>query len=312
MAGHNDDQPLRKKGLAADYYESFNVLDPKPMSDDEAPPYQRARNGSMSQARIAYEPQTPFYPPKSSSNLDVPGSRARPRSLPPPFEENNSRALSRDHRQERGYNRYGESDDSDDGRARTPVEKARRFVDNTFSDSTTGLGVGVLGALLGGLAAREVADSYASRQGRSGRGRHDDADQKRTQLISTVVGAAVGALGANAVEKSIEINRAKDAVKQERWEHKWRPEAGKGEVTERRQVIARPRSSRRSRGDRDYWNDRDIRQGVVEREVDPEARSWKNVEDWLLDDQRDQEPRRRDSDRQERSGGRRTPPPYRY
>lgn len=201
-------------------------------------------------------------------------------------------------------------------------------MDSTFTDSTTGLGVGVLGALVGGLAAREAVDLTSNQRGgrrhRAHDSHDDDAEHRRNQLISTVVGAAVGALGANAVEKRIETRRARDEVQQEKWEKKWRrPEGADAEVLERMEVVARPRLRLRERsrgGDGDVEDDlawgadeyvedrqrdhyrrggddrgrddrdgRDDRGGVVggeggrrgiRREVDPAARSWKNVEDW--------------------------------
>jgi hypothetical protein len=255
-------------------------------------------NGGASQAKLAYEPQGPFYPPEESPQL-------RPRSFLPPIEMI-SRASSRS-RKERDPNHHHHSNkydnnsekgldwDSDDSRGRTksPLGKARKFVGDTFTDSTTGISVGVLGALVGGLAAREAAD-YRYK----GNNHHHDPEHKRNQLISTVVGAAVGALGANAIEKRIENHRARDEVKQERWERKWRPgdytdgpdnSAG---VEERREVlaVARPRSKSKSVGyggssHRDSNGGRGgstSRRGI-EREVDLGARSWKNVEEWVLD-----------------------------
>ncbi|ORY64212.1 uncharacterized protein BCR38DRAFT_310763, partial [Pseudomassariella vexata] len=113
-------------------------------------------------------------------------------------------------------NGRGKRDDSEE-RDHSPISRARHAVKDTFTDSTTGLGVGVLGALVGGLAAHEASEA-TSRHGGNG---HQTEAQKRTQLISTVVGAAVGALGANAVEKRLELNREKDRVKQEKWEREF-------------------------------------------------------------------------------------------
>ncbi|KAI1451408.1 hypothetical protein F4805DRAFT_103356 [Annulohypoxylon moriforme] len=261
--------------------------------------------------QLTYEPQTTTttttYPPRSQSKLEVlevVDPRSRPRSLPPPVEY---RRRSRGRRKERGYNKEGDSDDSDDGRARTPIEKTRNFVDNTFSDTTAGLSIGVLGALVGGLAAREAVDATGKRNSH-----HDDTDHKRNQLIGTVVGAAVGALGANAVEKRLEVHREKEKIKQEKWERKFRPNP---DVVERREFVTRPHSSSGDgygwKRDWDPWEERErdrdrasARSRGVEREVDLGARSWKNVEDWLNDERNDNKPR---------SGGRRSPEDeYRY
>lgn len=240
---------------------------------------------------MTYDPQGDYQPPPppQSAGLDVYESRSQPRSLgPPPVDPS-------DGIKGRGVNKYGDSDDSDDGRTWLPIGKAKKFVDNTFSDSAVGLGVGVLGALVGGLAAREAVELTSHRQHH-----RSDAEHRRNQLIGTVVGAAVGALGANAVEKRIEARRAGGEADENRWERKWRrPSGDGGEVIEKLEVVARPRSRAHSRGSRrdedwDAWNkdgDRDGDRGGhsrsrsrrgFEREVDPGARSWKDVEDWRM------------------------------
>lgn len=233
-----------------------------------------------SPARLEYQPPTPFYPPPlHAGNLHVPeNSRARPRSLPPPIEYRGDRS-----RRDRDGNRYDDDDNRNDDRkrrARTPIGKAKQFVDNTFTDSTTGLGVGVLGALVGGLAAHEAADAT---RGHSG---HHQADaHRRNQLLSTVVGAAVGALGANAVEKRLEVNREKTLLKQDKWEQKWGPKG--------HESMPRPKSGGSGRKDSDW--DRPTSRGL-DRDADPDARSWRNVEDWVYDDRdRDRRGRSRDT-----------------
>lgn len=224
-----------------------------------------------SRARLEYEPQSPLQPPPPNYNsLQVPDSRVRPRSLPPPagYRDGHSR-------HDRGRGRDRDRDDID--RDRSPVGKVKNFAETTFTDSNTGIGVGVLGALVGGLAAHEASEATS----RHGGGRQTDA-QRRNQLLSTVVGAAVGALGANAVEKRLEVGRDKTLVKQDKWEDKWgkRPD---------------------SRGNRD-WEDDKRRQGR-DRDVDPDARSWRNVEDWVYDD--------RDRDRDRSRRGRKSDDQYR-
>ncbi|KAI1178179.1 hypothetical protein F4777DRAFT_538778 [Nemania sp. FL0916] len=293
MSRYEDGYPVR--GRAADYYTySRGGAAPPPAYPDVVSPGPSAYSGTQP-PRLTYEPQGPYEPPRS------PSSRSRPRSLAAP-----AGSKSRSRAGERGDNKYGDSDDSDDGRTRTPMEKAKRFADNTFTNSTTGLGVGVLGALVGGLAAREAVDltSNWQHQKQGGRGDHRDrreeAEQhKRNQLLGAVVGAAVGALGANAVEKRIEARRARDDREQLRWERKWRrPEGEQPEVLEKIDVVARPRSRGYSRGSRrrshgnddwDMWDDvADRERGgsaggkAYEREVDPAARSWKDVEDWRM------------------------------
>ncbi|KAI0202553.1 hypothetical protein F4808DRAFT_66007 [Astrocystis sublimbata] len=323
MSRYDDGYPPR--GLAADYYNAH----PAGGADAAPPAYPQQDAGHTAyetkpQARLTYEPLEPSYdqPRSDSRGLYVPESRSRPRSLPPPRSDSRDRALVR------GGNRYGDSEDSDsDDRARTPLDGAKKFVDNTFTSSTTGLGVGVLGALVGGLAAREAVDYTSNRQhGHGHRSRKEDLEQhKRNQLIGAVVGAAVGALGANAVEKRIEKKRVEDDITQRKWERKWRRPEGDADVIEKMEVYARPRS--RSRGysgeRRRDWDERDRLGGPrshsrsrrgVEREVDPGARSWRNVEDWLSNEGEDAErerDRERDRDRP-RSRRQRSRDSYRY
>lgn len=309
---------------------------------------------SRSQPRLEYDPRGPR---EVRGSLQVPGDRrpgGRPRSLPPPAgwrggEDERSRDYYYYQREEEERRRRH--------RPRSPISRAREAIENTFTDSNTGLGVGVLGALVGGLAAHEAAEATASssRHHHNGGGYDPDREAQRrrqNQLLSTVVGATIGALGANAVEKRLEVNRERDRIKQERWEQKWgRPpthyversrgapgggggggggapdrlprgrsilprnefpndapvpmggaaaeyymSGGNGDevVEEKREVVRRPRSlggvrglvvgsdgggsgrsgSRRGRGSRGRG---------LERELDPEARSWRNVADWVCD-----------------------------
>lgn len=94
-----------------------------------------------------------------------------------------------------------------------PLRKAK----DLFSPSTAALGVGVLGAIVGGLAAREATEhavshrhhkSNKSYDGHSGhhssRSRKEEERERKAALISTIVGAAVGGLGANAIERKLE------------------------------------------------------------------------------------------------------------
>ncbi|KAI1366359.1 hypothetical protein F5Y08DRAFT_136535 [Xylaria arbuscula] len=288
------------RGHAADYYNNTysagGASAPPPYPRVPSPGYTTYDGKPL--PRLTYEPQETQYTSRS---------RSRPRSLAPPTDSPRDRTRERKH---------DDDGDSDDGRVRSPVDKAKRLLEDTFTDSTTGLGVGVLGALVGGLAAREAVDLTSNREKAHKGGAHsvDDAEHKRNQLIGTVVGAAVGALGANAVEKRIEVRRARDEIEQKRWERKWRrPEGAPVEVLEKIDVVARPRSrapehsSRDRDRERDWERERDDEWEVldraergtasasrrgVSREVDTGARSWKNVEDWLLLDESDEGGRR--------------------
>ncbi|KAM0328458.1 hypothetical protein ACHAQA_004865 [Verticillium albo-atrum] len=93
-------------------------------------------------------------------------------------------------------------------KSRGPIGRARHAVDSTFTQTSSGLGVGLLGAVVGGLAA-------SAHSGRS-------SEPDRSRLVSTVVGALVGGLGANAIEKRFENARERHRREQEAWERKWR------------------------------------------------------------------------------------------
>ncbi|KAK8094757.1 hypothetical protein PG997_001442 [Apiospora hydei] len=314
-----------------------------------------------------------YEPPTSPTSLHVPRSARspRPRSLPPPIgwrssgsrdgddEEdyyyNDDRRDRRDPRdggsRQRGHSRSRRDDDrrDRDEDSPSPLEKARNLLKGTFSDSTAGLGVGVVGALLGGLAAREAAEATSHHGRHHSQDSNEEAAARRNQALATMVGAAVGALGANAVEKRLELGRNREREEQERsrdrdrgyrrssrgddhdraslayMDLKRRSGGGGGnyEVIEKREVIGRPRSGddydrrsggnmqivttrprskddfdRRSGSGWDWVDDAAAMEsqvskresmkgngrGAVERVIDPEAKSWRNVEDWVYSD----------------------------
>jgi len=112
----------------------------------------------------------------------------------------------------------------------------------------------VLGAIVGGLAAREASEHVG--------GDHSHHKGKKTnnhqQLISTIVGAAVAGLGANAIEKRLEVSRKKTGKAQEEWERKF-GDGGRERERERDVETARgglvgSRERRGSRGDRGYYS----------------------------------------------------------
>ncbi|KAK1749991.1 hypothetical protein QBC47DRAFT_127690 [Echria macrotheca] len=165
-----------------------------------------------------------FHPRSRSSNG---GGGARDRQLAPP-----SRARPRNPRSYSGDYSEGDYYSGSEGerlkrekrrreRRRSSngalVEKAKHALRDTFSNSTSGLGVGVLGAIVGGLAAREVSERHSSGGGSGsghghGHGHHGSGSsvlggEDKNALISTIVGAAVGGLGANAIEKRFERSR---------------------------------------------------------------------------------------------------------
>ncbi|KAK0667884.1 hypothetical protein QBC41DRAFT_132062 [Cercophora samala] len=92
-------------------------------------------------------------------------------------------------------------------RKRGPIRQAKKSLQETFTPSTSGLGVGVLGAIVGGLAAREAVERLPPRSGsksRSGRSHGKSSKHDKVAVLGTVLGAAIGGLGANAIERHIE------------------------------------------------------------------------------------------------------------
>lgn len=67
--------------------------------------------------------------------------------------------------------------------------------------------------------AREASEASSGSKNHSRRRSHHDAE--RSRLISTVLGAVVGGLGANAIEKRVQVAREKTANEEEVWERKW-------------------------------------------------------------------------------------------
>ncbi|KAL1865255.1 hypothetical protein VTK73DRAFT_5416 [Phialemonium thermophilum] len=190
-------------------------------------------------------PRTYGSGPNNAHNADflsVPraGVPQRPRSTPP-----YALAVSNPprHSSRRGYDDYNDDEEDNGGggggrsrRGYSPASRARNVLDNTFSQSSSGLGVGILGAIVGGLAAREASEA-ADRAAHKGRRDADKASSKA--LLSTIVGAAVGGLGANALEKRLELSREKTKIEQERWEKKFRRSSGGGARPERDVALER-------------------------------------------------------------------------
>lgn len=219
-AYYGDDQDARPRATAADYY--YSGGGPGPFASGAIPvPYHQA--------------QSPLYPYKTPDN-SVPTvhpdarhlspHRRRPRSLPPVRH--------------------------DDGQ-RSPIQDARHLIHSTFSNSNSGLGIGVLGALAGGLIAHEATGgNVAARSGPRSHGRRAD---HKSPLIPTIVGAAVAGLAANAFEKRIEVAKVRNAEKQEAWERKWGPDLRPDMRDGRGEDRGRRRGHRRSRSSVIYYDD---------------------------------------------------------
>ncbi|KAK0613605.1 hypothetical protein B0T14DRAFT_591474 [Immersiella caudata] len=211
------------------------------------------------------EPHVPLYPPPnpamyysaprgSNGPLQVPPyppHHHRPRSVPP-HNPNSGTLLRR--RSSAGYPSDSEPDSaSSTHRPHSPLSKAKHVLEHSFSSSTSGLGVGVLGAIVGGLAAREASGAASKKGGHHGHGGGGKND--KGALISTIVGAAVGGLGANAIEKRLEASRKKTKGEQEAWEKKWGKESGNERERERERDLEEGRGRRYESGEDSEWED---------------------------------------------------------
>lgn len=149
------------------------------------------------------------------------------------------------------YSRDGRSDYYDDGDDEQDengfsVRKARNVMQTNFSNSTAGIGAGLVGALAGGYAAREVSERFvenrrraaeeashgsSSRPGSSSKSgsrnsgsrpkrssSETERDEERIRLATTIIGAAIGGLGANALTKRYESSRDVNEVRRRAWD----------------------------------------------------------------------------------------------
>ncbi|KAK1772730.1 hypothetical protein QBC33DRAFT_510563 [Phialemonium atrogriseum] len=182
-----------------------------------APPLAPSPPPPGPQARLRHNDLRPLYPTSTNDRLAVPNSsRPRPRSTPPL----NNNALVTTTTATTTNNRPPHRDRD----SKSPLSRARHALQHTFTPSDSGLGAGVLGAIVGGLAAREASSAAASSGGRNHRSgggsgsSHGHGQRESAALLSTIVGAAVGGLGANALEKRLEAGRERTRTEQERWE----------------------------------------------------------------------------------------------
>lgn len=187
-------------------------------------------------------------PPRDRMTLEPPPSQARTRSVPPP----NTTMVRRSRSRSRPASVTSSQEDYDDDRRRgsrsrgrdrsrsqSPLSRARGAVEDNFSNSATGIGAGLLGAVVGGLVAREASDA-ATRHKHKTRG-YEDENENRTRLVSTILGAVAGGLGANAIANRVEDSRDRDRRRQIDWERE------RSYVREEEM----PRYDRRRSGDRD-------------------------------------------------------------
>lgn len=198
----------------------------------------RERNPSMLQ-----EPESP-RPPRSQS---VPMRRML---IPRQPSHINTRSSSRSppgvfRRRERGESHHVTP-------SPRPTKYPRVAATSTFSYTSSGIGVSILGAIVGGLAARELSSVALPTRSTNelkdavdvaGRSPYTDpndgliyhpphprarrpssASRKEahtTRMVSTVVGAMVGGIGANVIERRLESSQQRHHADQKAWENKF-------------------------------------------------------------------------------------------
>ncbi|TLD04679.1 uncharacterized protein PgNI_09680 [Pyricularia grisea] len=210
-----------------------------------------------------------------SGHLQPPSSHQRPRSMPPVPSElvrgggggaplmssASTRYVSRSRSRTRRSISRSRSRSRDRNRGHhhhhhhhNPIDQAEHALKHTFTSSNSGIGVGILGAVVGGLAARHITEASSSSSSRQGHHHHHHGGSSSSQqekkehearlLVSTLVGAAVGGLGANALERRIEHNRDRKIEREEEWRGRDRRVAGR-----------RSRPSPREGLNSDYYRD---------------------------------------------------------
>jgi uncharacterized protein YcfJ len=275
-----------------EYYEHEEYIHRPRRRSDHSPDYfpgGRDRDRHDSRDSFQRETMTLEPPPGYASS--------RPRSQPPPdsremvrrgrspslvygdedYDEEISRSFSRSRSRSRP-------------RDQSPLSRARSTVQDNFSNSTAGIGAGLIGAIAGGFAARQVSDRVSDRRRASGppgrRRRQSDADKdERIRLASTILGAAIGGLGANALTNRFEDSRAEGRAQQQAWESRYGPEEDLPHYDTGRIEDRDHRNGRGIKGRDDYYSDDDDYDYVYD-DRDRDRR---------YDDER-RRPRRQDSD----------------
>ncbi|SPO05787.1 uncharacterized protein DNG_08474 [Cephalotrichum gorgonifer] len=176
--------------------------------------------------RLEYEETGPTRS-QDSANLRLPADDLRPRSVPPHDPP----------RRRRRRSRSTSSSYQSSASPRRP-DRARSVIKDTFTDSRSGVGVGILGAIVGGIVAHEVSHATARARNRKAAAEDDDddddktrrsepgKDSRKTRRLATLAGAVIGGLGANAIGKRFEESRERDNQKRDEWVRRWGEEGG--------------------------------------------------------------------------------------
>lgn len=170
----------------------------------------------------SYDPNSQYYsPPVMGAEPSYSGqqvARERPRYAPPVSgyasdDYSPPRRSTRDRDRGRRYSDDGEDYNDSSYLSSRGAESSRdrprssgdTGIKKVFSDSDKGLASGAIGAVAGGLLAYEAGKS----------------NRKRDPWLATLLGAAIGGLGANALEKQYQKKKEGRVLEEERWERKF-------------------------------------------------------------------------------------------
>lgn len=171
---------------------------------------------------------------RETMTLEPPPSASRPRSQPPPntremvprgrspslrdYDYESDRTVSISRSRSRGGRRGRD-------RSESPMSKARNAMQDNFTNSTAGIGASLIGAIAGGYAGRVASGHVSDKKKGGGRRRRSDADKdERIRLGATILGAALGGLGANALTNRFEDSKERTRGKQAAWEDRFGPD----------------------------------------------------------------------------------------
>lgn len=199
------------------YYDGF--LDADPVEPPgKAPPPPPAAGPVIPTQPHHYNPP-PYDPTRAHGAMNLRENGPRPRSLPPPPPYDAPRRRRRS------------PSSSSSSSSECLPGRVRGVVKDNFTDSRSGLGVGILGALVGGIVAHEVSHTAVrtrDKKAPGGRSRKSDlvAASEKGSKFATLAGAVVGGLGANAMEKRFEDSRRRDKLTRDDWVRKWGEDGG--------------------------------------------------------------------------------------
>jgi uncharacterized protein YcfJ len=159
---------------------------------------------------------------RSAGRLEAPEADVRPRSAPPPNTAVVRRARSPSPASSHSSEDRDRSLRRDRDRSPSPITKARNAMQDNFTNSTAGIGAGLLGAVVGGLVAREASEAAMkyrnNKKGRRNSYSREEENDNTARMVSTLIGAVAGGLGANALANRVEDSKERDKVRQEAWE----------------------------------------------------------------------------------------------